>query len=157
MSKGPWKIKGDARFYAQSHIRIPEPSSSAHLLIRFLYNAIRNSKRTLYAICDLAGMSRMSLFEWFTEAKNPRLDKFEAALNATGFGFEIVAINPDKLTWKMFQALEKINEELREMRELLNDDLPYPSHADLAADASAREEAEEGEADNSPEAFSGEA
>ena len=127
MSRGPWKLKGDARAYTVSHIKIPRPAESAHLLIHFLYHAIYASRRTLRAITELSGVTRMTLYDWFARAKNPRLSHFESVLNAAGFGIEIVPINPEKLTWRMFQEMEKTNAELKEMRELLNDDLPYPS------------------------------
>lgn len=68
--------------------KIPIPPH-AHPLIRQLVRRANQEMTTLSEIADRAGMPRATISDW-RYSRMPRLDNFEAALNAMGLKLAIV-------------------------------------------------------------------
>lgn len=78
---------------------IPE---HAHPLVRQLVEILNKKKLTFTELARAAGITGAALASW-RYRHNPRIDNFEAALNALGYELQIVPREPQKTVFDVKQ------------------------------------------------------
>lgn len=83
----------------RGHLWVPE---HAHPLVRQLVVLMNEKRITFTELARVAGLTGATLASWKSK-HNPRVDSFEAALNALGYELQIVQREPKKTVFDVKQ------------------------------------------------------